>query len=89
MISQSIPKNRFLLGGLIALLLLGMAHGLRAETLDELYKKAVKEEGVLNFYCYPGADQRRKNSIRCSKSVFRGSRSTMSMRHRINSLPAR
>lgn len=51
MISQSKPKNRFLLGGLIALLLLGMAHGLRAETLDELYKKAVKEEGVLNCYC--------------------------------------
>ena len=51
MISQSKPKSRFLLGGCAALLLLGMAHGLGAETLDELYQKAKKEEGALNCYC--------------------------------------
>lgn len=51
MISQSKPKSRFLLGVCEALLLVGMAHGLRAETLDELYQKAKKEEGALNCYC--------------------------------------
>ena len=51
MISPSKPKSRFLLGGCAALLLLGTAHGLRAETLDELYQKAKKEEGALNCYC--------------------------------------
>jgi len=36
--------------GAIALFLLGMTPGSRAETLDELYQKALKEEGTLNFY---------------------------------------
>jgi iron(III) transport system substrate-binding protein len=36
--------------GAIALFLLGMTPGARAETLDELYQKAKKEEGTLNFY---------------------------------------
>jgi len=36
--------------GAIALLLLGTTTGSRAETLDELHKKALKEGGTLNFY---------------------------------------
>jgi iron(III) transport system substrate-binding protein len=36
--------------GAIALFLLGMTPGARAETLDELYQKARKEDGTLNFY---------------------------------------
>lgn len=39
------------LAGFIVLALVGMASSLRAETLDELYQKAKKEEGVLNCYC--------------------------------------
>lgn len=36
--------------GVFIVALLGMAPGSPAETLDEIYKKALKEEGVLNFY---------------------------------------
>ncbi len=36
--------------GAMALFLLGITVGARAETLDELYQKAKKEEGTLNFY---------------------------------------
>jgi iron(III) transport system substrate-binding protein len=36
--------------GAIAIFLLGMTPGSRADTLDELHQKALKEEGTLNFY---------------------------------------
>ena len=51
MISKWNMKNSLFLSSFVALFLLGTAHGSRAETLDELYKKALKEEGVLNCYC--------------------------------------
>jgi iron(III) transport system substrate-binding protein len=38
------------LAGMIAMFLLAIGSGARAETLDELYQKAQKEEGTLNFY---------------------------------------
>ncbi len=38
-------------GSVVILGLFGMLHGSDAETLDEVYKKAVKEGGVLNCYC--------------------------------------
>jgi iron(III) transport system substrate-binding protein len=44
-------KSRVLLSGFAALFLLGVAPGARGETIDEVYKKAVKEEGVVNCYC--------------------------------------
>jgi len=44
-------KNSIFLSSLIALFLLGSGQGLRAETLDELYNKALKEGGVVNCYC--------------------------------------
>jgi iron(III) transport system substrate-binding protein len=40
-----------LLSSFTALFLIGAAQIARAETLDELYQKAKKEEGVLNCYC--------------------------------------
>lgn len=46
-------RKRQKLAGLasaIAILLFASAPGARAETLDELYQKAKKEEGTLNFY---------------------------------------
>jgi len=36
--------------GVIALITLGLLSSARAETMDELYKKALKEDGTLNFY---------------------------------------
>jgi iron(III) transport system substrate-binding protein len=44
-------KSSALLGGFVSLFLFGTAQISRAETMDELYKKALKEEGVLNCYC--------------------------------------
>lgn len=44
-------QRNSLWGGLIVSLLFGTASLGRAETLDELYQKAKKEEGVLNCYC--------------------------------------
>jgi ABC-type Fe3+ transport system substrate-binding protein len=51
MINKWQMKRSFFLSSLIALVLLGSAQGSPAETLDELYKKALKEEGVVNCYC--------------------------------------
>jgi ABC-type Fe3+ transport system substrate-binding protein len=48
--TRNAPK-RFLVGGLAALFLFGMARSTRAETIDELYQKAKKEGGPLNCYC--------------------------------------
>ncbi|MDP2607173.1 MAG: ABC transporter substrate-binding protein [Deltaproteobacteria bacterium] len=39
------------LGSVVLLVLFGVWHGSHAETLDEVYKKALKEDGVLNCYC--------------------------------------
>jgi iron(III) transport system substrate-binding protein len=36
--------------GAVTMVMLGIPLGVRAETLDELYQKAKKEEGTLNFY---------------------------------------
>jgi iron(III) transport system substrate-binding protein len=38
-------------GSVVILGLFGMLHGSHAETLDEVYKKALKEGGVFNCYC--------------------------------------
>ncbi len=43
-------KGRSLATMAMALFLLGITVGAHAETLDELYQKAKKEEGTLNFY---------------------------------------
>jgi len=44
-------KKSIFRSSLIALFLFGTGQGLRAETLDELYNKALKEGGVVNCYC--------------------------------------
>ena len=68
--------RRFLLLGFAALLP-GAASALaQTESLDELYKRALKEEGVLNCYCSLAQINAEKIY---SRSVFPGLRSTMSM----------
>src|SRR6188768_779124 len=44
-------RNIAVFGGLVGLVLVGMTWGAGAETLDEVYKKALKEGGTLNCYC--------------------------------------
>src|SRR5678816_3159525 len=51
MILKRKASKTLLVGGLAALFLFALAQGGRAETIDELYQKAKKEEGVLNCYC--------------------------------------
>jgi iron(III) transport system substrate-binding protein len=51
MIFKRKASEGLLAGVLTALFLFALAQGGRAETIDELYQKAKKEEGVLNCYC--------------------------------------
>lgn len=51
MIHRLNGKTKIAVSGLFILALLGLARSAYAETLDELYKKALKEGGVLNCYC--------------------------------------
>ncbi|HEY1232396.1 MAG TPA: extracellular solute-binding protein [Candidatus Binatia bacterium] len=50
MIGMRKRRSLAILVGAMALLLLGTMAGARAETLDELYQQAMKEERTLNFY---------------------------------------
>lgn len=51
MIRRRNRKTIAFLGGFIAIFVVSVAQTSRAETIDELYQKAKKEEGVLNCYC--------------------------------------
>ena len=50
MMVQSLPRLVLLLAALFGFIL-ASGCGAQTETIDELYKKALKEEGVLNCYC--------------------------------------
>ena len=51
MIAHKIWQKSIFGSGLMAIFLFAGVAKLHSETLDELYKKALKEEGVLNCYC--------------------------------------
>src|SRR4029078_12135209 len=51
MILKRKANKSLLVAGLAGVLWLALAEGGRAETIDEGYQKAKKEEGVLNCYC--------------------------------------
>lgn len=54
-------------------LILSLAHRAPAQTIEEVYKKALTEGGTLSFY---GTWHRstQKSYCRCSRSVFRASK---------------
>ena len=51
MIRRRSLKSSVWLSGFVALFLFGTSQIVRSETIDEVYKKALKEGGVLNCYC--------------------------------------
>ena len=77
-------RNIAVFGGLVGLVLVGMTWGAGAETLDELYKKALKEGGTVNFYGTL-AQINAERILRYSKNAFPASRSITSMPPRTSS----
>ena len=70
--SMLVFSLRFRLIALVTILLAaGVSQVLRAQTLDELHKLALKEGGTLNFYGTSGADQRGENPAGFRETISR------------------